>query len=122
MIHIITAVGIVVCALALAGLAAPALLTRIASRVAESKPLRITAVAARIVFGAIAVLVAEQTLYPWPMKILGVIFIMGGTLVAMTSREKLNRWIDEIKSNDAWGRALSAAALAVGGFLVHASL
>lgn len=122
MIHIITAVGILMCAAALAGLAVPAFNTGLASRVVQSGPLRIAAVAARILFGAIAILAAEQTLYPWPLKIIGVIAIMGGTVVAMISRETLNRWAALIKDNDAWSRVVSLVALAVGAFLIHATL
>ena len=122
MIHIITAVGVLMCALALAGLAVPAFLTGLASRVAASRPLRITAVTARIVFGAIAILVAEQTLYPWPMKIIGIVSIMAGTIVVMVNRDTLSGWVETIKGNDAWCRALSLAALAMGAFLIHASL
>lgn len=122
MIHIITAVGFLMCAAALAGLAVPAFNTGLASRVVQSGPLRIAAVAARILFGAIAILAAEQTLYPWPLKIIGVIAIMGGTVVAMISRETLNRWAALIKDNDAWSRVVSLAALAVGAFLIHATL
>ena len=122
MIHVITAVGVLMSALALVGLAAPAVLTRLASRVAGSRPLRITAVTARIVFGAIAILAAGQTPYPWPMKILGVISIMAGTVVAMINRDTLNAWVETIRGNDAWSRALSLAALAVGAFLIHASV
>lgn len=122
MIHVITAVGILMCGTALVGLAVPAFNPGLASRVAESGPLRIAAVAARILFGAIAILAAEQTLYPWPLKIIGVIAIMGGTVVTMVSRETLNRWAALIKNNDAWSRLVSLAALAVGAFLVHATL
>lgn len=122
MIHTITAVGILMCTLALVGLAAPAAVTGLASRVAGSRPLRIGAVAIRIVFGAIAILAAEQTLYPWTMKILGVIAIMAGTVVAMIDRARLNRWLEAFSGNSARSRAASLAALAVGAFLVHASL
>lgn len=120
--HIITAVGILMCAAALAGLAVPAFNTGLASRVAQSGRLRIAAVAARILFGAIAIIAAEQTLYPWPLKIIGVIAIMGGTVVAMIDRETLNRWIELIKANDTWSRGVSLAALVVGVFLIHATL
>lgn len=122
MLHIITAVGVLMCAAALAGLAVPSLLAGLASRVVVSRPMRIAAVTLRIVFGAIVILVADQTLYPWPMKILGVIFIMAGTLVAMIGGNTLEKWVDEMKTNSAWCRVLSLAALAVGAFLVHASL
>lgn len=122
MIHIITAVGVLMCAAALAGLAAPAFVTGLASRVAGSKPLRIAAVALRILFGAIAILVADQTLYPWPMKILGVVSIMAGTLVAMIGSDTLDKWVEAVGKNSATCRVLSLAALAVGAFLVHASL
>lgn len=122
MVHIITAVGILMCALALVGLAAPAVVTGLASRVAGSRPLRIAAVAARIIFGAVAILAAEQTLYPWPMKILGVISIMAGTVVAMIDANTLSRWMETISSNGARARVPSLAALAVGAFLVHASV
>lgn len=122
MIHIITAVGILMCTLALVGLAAPAAVTGLASRVARSRALRIAAVAVRIIFGAIAILAAEQTLYPWSMKILGVIAITAGTVVAMIDRETLNRWVEAFNGKSGWSRTASLAALAVGAFLVHASL
>lgn len=122
MVHIITAVGILMCALALVGLAAPGVITGLASRVAGSRPLRIAAVAARIIFGAVAILAAEQTLYPWPMKILGVISIMAGTVVAMIDANTLSRWVEAISASGARARVPSLAALAVGAFLVHASL
>lgn len=110
------------CALALAGLAVPSLVAGLASRVAGSRTMRIAAVAARILFGAIAILAAEQTLYPWPMKIIGVIAIMAGTVVAMLDRATLERWVAAIRDNNQWLRAACLAALAVGAFLVHASL
>ncbi|MDZ7840724.1 MAG: hypothetical protein U5R46_07890 [Gammaproteobacteria bacterium] len=122
MVHIITAVGILMCALALVGLAAPAAVTGLASRVAGSGPLRVAAIAARIIFGAVAILAAEQTLYPWPMKILGVISIMAGTVVGMIDAGTLNRWVEMIKSGSGRARAVSLAALVVGAFLVHASV
>lgn len=122
MIHVITAVGILMCALGLTGLAVPSLVAGLASRVARSRSMRIAAVAARILFGAIAILVAEQTLYPWPMKILGVVAIMAGTVVAMLDRATLERWVAAIRDNNRWLRAACLAALAVGAFLVHASL
>lgn len=122
MVHIITTVGILMCVLALVGLAAPAAVTGLASRVAGSGPLRIAAVVVRILFGAVAILAAEQTLYPWPMKILGVISIMAGTVVAMIDANTLNRWVETIKSGSGRARAASLAALVVGAFLVHASV
>lgn len=122
MVHIITAVGVLMCVLALVGLAAPAALTGLASRVAGSRPLRIAAVVARILFGAVAILAAEQTLYPWPMKILGVISIMAGTVVAMIDANTLNRWVETISAGSGRARAASLAALVVGAFLVHASV
>lgn len=121
MIHIITAVGVLMCAAALTGLAVPSSLAALASRVALSRPLRITVVGVRIVFGAIAIIVADQTLYPWPMKIIGVVSIMGGTIAAMIHRDALNRWVEVMKENSAWCRAASLAALVVGVFLIHTS-
>jgi len=122
MIHIITAVGVLICALAAAGLTNPAFLTALGARVVRSKGLRTTAVAARIIFGAILILAAEQTAYPWPMKILGVLAIMAGTLVAIVGRATLDRWLAMITASPGLGRLLSLAALLVGAFLVHASV
>lgn len=121
MIHIITAVGVLICAVALVGLAAPSSLMPLASAAAGSRPLRIAAITGRIILGAIVIVAAEQTLYPWPMKILGVLFIMAGTLLAMVNRKVLDRWIEAFKSNSGAARAASLAALAVGAFLIHAS-
>ena len=121
MIHIITAVGVLICAIALVGLATPSSVTALASAVAGSRPLRIAAITARIIAGAILIVAAGQTLYPWPMKILGVLFIMAGTLLAMADRKVLERWTEAFKSNSGAARAASLAALAVGAFLIHAS-
>lgn len=122
MVHIITAVGVLMCGAGLAGLVFPAFITETASRVATSRPLRITAIATRILFGAIAILYAEQTLYPWPMKIIGVIAIMGGTVTAMIGGEALGGFLGKIRDDSTWVRAISLAALAAGAFLVHASV
>lgn len=121
MIHIITVVGILMGVAALVGLAVPTFVTGLASRAAQSKPLRIAAVVMRIVIGAVAIIVANQTPYPWTMKIIGVVAIMAGTVVAMISRETLSRWIETFRANDMWCRAMSLAALAVGAFLIHAT-
>lgn len=109
------------CAAALVGLAVPAFVTGLASRGAQSKPLRIAAIVARLVIGAVAIIVANQTPYPWTMKIIGVVAIMAGTVVAMISRDTLSRWVKAFRANNMWCRAMSLAALAVGAFLVHAS-
>lgn len=122
MIHIITAVGVLICALAAAGLANPAFLNGLGARVVRSKGLRTAAVAARIIFGAVLIIAAEQTAYPWPMKFLGVLAIMAGTLVAMVGRATLERWLAGLAASPGAGRLLSLAALLMGALLVHASV
>lgn len=122
MIHIITAVGVLMCIVALAGIAAPSLVAGLASRVAASGPMRIAAVAVRILFGGICILVADQTPYPWTMKILGVVAIMAGTVVAMLDQATLERWLVAVRQNNGRLRAVCLAALAAGAFLIHASL
>jgi len=121
MIQIVAALGVLMCALGLLGLATPASLVALGSRVVQSRPLRIAAVALRIVLGAILIIAAGQTPYPWPMKILGVIFIMAGTVMSMVNRATLDSLVERIRSNPTWGRGLSLAALAVGAFLAHAA-
>jgi hypothetical protein len=121
MIHIITAVGILLCVVAVTGLAAPMVVATLASRVAESGPWRTTAIATRIVFGAVAILAADQTLYPWTLKIIGVISIMAGTVVAMIDSNTLARWVESVNGSSTRIRGICLAALVVGAFLVHAS-
>jgi len=121
MIHVVTAVGLLMCAAALIGLTAPARLTGAASRVAASPGLRGAAIALRIVFGGVAIIVADQTPYPWPMKIIGVFAVMAGTLVAMTSRQGIQGFLDTFEKNRAWSAAASLLALALGAFLLHAA-
>lgn len=120
MLYLIALFGVLICATALVGLVLPAALTDLARQVAASKPLRIAAVVIRILFGAVAIIAANATSYPLTMKIIGVIAIMAGTLIAMAGREKLEEWVNRISRDDKVFRLLSLAALAFGAFLLHA--
>lgn len=119
MTYILAAVGVLLCAAALVGLATPATMSALAGRIAASRALRGTAIAARLVFGAIAIIAANATLYPMVMKILGVLAIMAGTLLAFVHKDTLARWIARLGSGNGV-RAVSLSGLGLGAFLIHA--
>lgn len=120
MLYVVAVFGVLMCAAGVVGLALPASLTGLASRVAASRPLRITVVALRIIFGAIVIIAANATAYPLTMKIIGVVAIMAGTLVGFAGGGAFQRWVDKIKNHHVWTRVMSLAALLFGAFLVHA--
>jgi len=120
MLYVVAVFGVLMCAAGVVGLVLPASLTRLASRVAASRPLRIMVVALRIIFGAIVIIAANATAYPLTMKIIGVVAIMAGTLVGFAGGEALQRWIDKIKNHHLRARLMSLAALLFGAFLIHA--
>lgn len=122
MIHVITLVGILMCLAAVTGLVMPAKLTELASHVAASERLKVAATVSRLVFGGIAILVANATPYPLAMKIIGVIAIMAGTAVSFINTETLTRWVESVHRNPAWTRGMSVASLLLGGFLIHVTL
>jgi len=122
MIHIMTVFSILICLTALAGLVAPSMLTRLAAHIAASERLKVAATVTRLVFGGIAILVSNATLYPLVMKIIGVIAIMAGTATSFVSADARGRWVESIHRNKNWVRGLSLAGLLFGGFLMHAVL
>lgn len=122
MVHIITIFGILICLTALAGLAVPAKVTELATLIAASERFKVAATVTRLVFGGIAILASNATLYPLTMKIIGVIAIMAGTAISFIDTATLTRWVDSVYRNNNWTRAVSVVSLLVGGFLIHASL
>jgi len=122
MVHIITIAGVLICLTALAGLALPQRVTGLAAGITASEPLKVAATVARLLLGGIAILASNATLYPLAMKVIGVVIIMAGTAMSLVNAESRARWADSVKKNPNQARAVYAAGLLAGGFLIHASL
>jgi len=121
---VIAGIGIIIAGVSLLALVLPEVLLSLARRMRVSTGLRITAGVVRIALGACLVLAAGQTRFPLLVGIFGWITLVAGVALLLIGNALMQRVVGWFTSRLAppWVRVAGVAGIALGTFLVFASV
>jgi hypothetical protein len=123
MTQVIIAFGVLFVLLGFAAVLRPGKLIQIAHKVTVQTWLRVLAFALRVGIGVILLLAAPSTMFPLPVKLIGVLLIVSGILVLAIGNQGVQRIVS-------WTLGLGVPAVVTGGvlgialgaFLIYAAL
>ena len=123
MVTFVVLLGLLIGAVGVFGLAAPARMAAIASGVQFSERLRYLAAYGRMLIGVILFFAAYQTKFSLALQILAMFSVLAGVIVLCMRRETMEAWLARVTEwHPGTLRAVGALALAAGAFLVYAAV
>lgn len=112
--------GVVICALSVWGMLAPARIPKLVGRVMAQRWGIHVAVLVRVLLGAALILVADQSRFPVLFQVLGWATLVAAVTIAVLGRQRLRRfteWFD--RASPTLVRVGMLVGIAFGGLLVH---
>ncbi len=118
---IIIFIGVLICLVGVALLFDPEILFGFMEYELENSTLYLVAIIARLVFGVLFIVSANQSRYPTIIKVLGAIAIIAALIFILMGRENFYAFISNIIIDfKPYGRMAGVIVIAFGGFLIYA--
>ena len=122
MVTFVTILGLLIAAVGVFALAAPARMAAIAGGMQFSEGLRYLAAYARMLIGFILFFAAYQTKFSVAIQIIAMFSVLAGVIVLVMRRETMQGWIERVTTwPEGTLRGVGVIALVVGAFLVYAA-
>ncbi|MEX0715288.1 MAG: hypothetical protein WD066_01810 [Planctomycetaceae bacterium] len=119
----IVLIGVFIAAVGLLGALFPLGLIRFAEIVWRAPRILFVGAAIRLAIGALLIVAAEQSRFPWTFRVLGAITIAAGLALPVVGFHRLRRFIDWWARRPYWMiRGWALLAVAFGAFLIYAIL
>ena len=122
MVTFVMILGLLIAAVGVFGLAAPARMAAIAGGMQFSEGLRYLAAYARMLIGIILFFAAYQMKFSVAIQILAMFSVLAGVIVLVMRRETMQGWVARVTT---WPtgrlRGIGVIALVVGAFVVYAA-
>lgn len=123
MVYFVMVLGLLMVAVGLFGLAAPARMAAMAGGVTFSESMRYLAAFGRFAIGIILYFAAYQTKFSLAIQVLAMLSVFSGIVPLLMSRATLQQWLDRVP---AWPpgalRGIGAGAAVVGAFVFYAAV
>ncbi len=122
MVTFVMILGLLIAAVGVFGLAAPARMAGIAGGMQFSEGLRYLAAYGRMLIGVILFFAAYQTKFSVAIQILAMFSVLAGVIVLIMRRDTMQGWVERVTMWPAGRlRGIGVIALIVGAFLVYAA-
>lgn len=117
----IVLIGAFIAAVGILGTLFPLGLIRLAEIAWRAPRILFVGAAIRLVIGALLIVAAEQSRFPWTFRVLGAITIAAGLALPLVGFDRLQRFIDWwVRRPDWMIRGWAVVAVAFGAFLIYA--
>jgi hypothetical protein len=114
------AVGTIIVAIGIVGVAAPSILFDFGRSLQTTDELYVLA-AIRVLFGVILLLVPATSRMPWTLRVIGVVMVLGGLATPLFGVERIHEIVDWLAAQGPlMTRAWAGIAVILGIFIVYA--